>query len=148
MSGWHGCAIVNGGAWCWGRGTSGELGNSASVNSVAPVQVTGHADGVTLLELAGGPDDFDANCAVRMGQLSCWGAGKYFRLGDGLTASRDTPFLMTTLPATVLKLVGGENHWCAQLANGELRCWGRGTEGQLGDGAMVDRALPIVVSGF
>jgi alpha-tubulin suppressor-like RCC1 family protein len=55
---------------------------------------------------------------------------------------------MTTLPATVVKLVGGDNHWCALLANGELRCWGQGKEGQLGDGASVDRAIPVAVSGF
>lgn len=145
---WHACAIVNGGAWCWGTGDMGQLGHGQDGSSTRPVPVLGHADGVTQLWTAGGADELDATCAVRNGQLSCWGAGQSFRLGDGQTSSRSTPQAMTTLPATVRTLAGGAAHWCAHLANDEVRCWGRGNDGQLGDGAGVDRALPVVVTGL
>jgi alpha-tubulin suppressor-like RCC1 family protein len=148
IAGWHGCAIVAGGVWCWGTGGLGELGNGGTSDSVAPVPVNGLGDEVTLAVTAGGAADQDATCAVRKGGLWCWGAGKYFRLGDGMTSARKLPYAVTTLPSVVTKLAGGDNHWCALLANGEVRCWGAGVLGQLGDGAGVDRAIPVVVNGL
>jgi hypothetical protein len=35
------CALVNGGAQCWGHNYSGELGNNSTNHSHVPVQVTG-----------------------------------------------------------------------------------------------------------
>ncbi|MBX3190886.1 MAG: hypothetical protein KF819_28080 [Labilithrix sp.] len=148
LGGWHGCATVGGALWCWGRGTSGELGNGNDDNSATAVRVDGHADGVTFFEVAGGPDDGDATCAVRSGALSCWGNGRFGRLGNNQTGSRSSPVPMTTLPAAVVDLAGGDNHWCAYLANDEIRCWGQGDSGQLGDGAGVDRFTPVKVSGL
>jgi alpha-tubulin suppressor-like RCC1 family protein len=145
---WHACAVVNGAAWCWGTGADGQLGNGGNSDSVTPVPVGGLGDDVTLMITAGGPIDFDATCAVRRGDLSCWGQGKFFRLGDGQMGPRATPIKVSTLPASVVSLAGGENHWCAHLTNGEVRCWGAGGLGQVGDGAAVDRALPVVVNGL
>jgi alpha-tubulin suppressor-like RCC1 family protein len=65
-----------------------------------------------------------------------------------MTSARKLPYAVTTLPSVVTKLAGGDNHWCALLANGEVRCWGAGVLGQLGDGAGVDRAIPVVVNGL
>ena len=148
ISGWHGCALVSAGAWCWGTGGIGELGNGGVSDSIAPVPVNGLGDDVSLLVTAGGAGDLDATCAVRRGALWCWGAGKFFRLGDGMTSSRRLPYEVTTLPAVVAKIAGGFNHWCALLTNGQVRCWGAGVEGQLGDGLSVNRAVPVVVSGL
>jgi len=38
---YHACAIVNGGAWCWGMGVDGELGNNSTTGSPIPVAVQG-----------------------------------------------------------------------------------------------------------
>lgn len=148
IAGWHACAITDGAVWCWGTGSNGQLGNGSNADSVIPVPVSGLGDNVTLMMTAGGPVDFDATCAVRKGDLSCWGLGKFFRLGDGQMGPRTTPVKMSTLPASVVSLAGGDNHWCAHLTNGEVRCWGAGGFGQLGDGAAVDRALPVLVTGL
>jgi alpha-tubulin suppressor-like RCC1 family protein len=147
IAGWHACAIVNGAAWCWGTGSGGMLGNGAEADSVSPVPVSDLGDDVTLLKTAGS-SDYDATCAVRKGELWCWGYGKFFRLGNGDVASHSTPVKMTTLLAPVVTLAGGANHWCASLTNGEVRCWGHGAAGELGDGAGVDRPTPVLVSGL
>ena len=39
------CAIVNGGAKCWGRNTVGQLGNNSTTDSVVPVTVSGQTVG-------------------------------------------------------------------------------------------------------
>lgn len=144
VGGGHVCAVVDGGLWCWGGGADGQLGDGKTAASVAPVRVTGLGDGVTLVATSRGFEG-DSTCAVRSGQLWCWGAGTYFRLGDGQTSPRSTPNRVTTLPATVTQLAGGAFHWCAVLATGEVWCWGGGAKGQLGDGAAIDRALPVAV---
>jgi alpha-tubulin suppressor-like RCC1 family protein len=40
--------------------------------------------------------------------------------------------------------VGGD-HACARLTNGQAVCWGRNTDGRLGDGTTTDRLRPVVV---
>ena len=42
----------------------------------------------------------------------------------------------------------GHAYACAILSNRTVRCWGRNTEGQLGDGAFLDRYIPRPVPGL
>jgi hypothetical protein len=42
---------------------------------------------------------------------------------------------------------GGE-HSCALLVDGSIRCWGRNTSGELGDGTLFDSPSPVVVPGI
>jgi alpha-tubulin suppressor-like RCC1 family protein len=46
-----------------------------------------------------------------------------------------------------VRLASGDFHVCALRGDGTVRCWGRNTEGQLGDGTTEMRASPIVVAG-
>jgi hypothetical protein len=43
------CAVVNGGAQCWGKNTYGTLGNDSTTDSPVPVQVQGLTSGVTAI---------------------------------------------------------------------------------------------------
>ena len=40
----------------------------------------------------------------------------------------------------------GNNHTCAVLDTGGVRCWGLNTYGQLGDGTTTQRLSPVVVT--
>jgi alpha-tubulin suppressor-like RCC1 family protein len=62
----------------------------------------------------------------------------------GLT---DTPFApppAATLPA----VAAGWFHACAVVTDGTARCWGQGTDGQLGDGTTTDSSTPVTVAGI
>jgi alpha-tubulin suppressor-like RCC1 family protein len=77
----HTCAIVNGGAKCWGLAASGQLGTGGDVNSGTPADVLafppGTNAGVTHLALG------DAHtCAVVNQQVRCWGANTLAPLGN------------------------------------------------------------------
>ncbi|MBY0399307.1 hypothetical protein K2X89_03360, partial [Myxococcota bacterium] len=43
--------------------------------------------------------------------------------------------------------VGG-HHACVLEPNGEIRCWGRGGSGQLGNGTSADSSVPVTVAGL
>ena len=67
--GFHTCAIVGGGAQCWGSNEQGELGVDFSIpNSNVPLQVTGLTSGVQAI--AAGQYH---TCAIVNGGAMCWG---------------------------------------------------------------------------
>jgi alpha-tubulin suppressor-like RCC1 family protein len=48
----------------------------------------------------------------------------------------------------VTEIAAGYYHTCALLSGGEVRCWGSGGFGQLGDGSATLRLTPVGVSGL
>ena len=145
IGGWGGCALRDGGAWCWGVGGNGELGDGNNSDSGVPVQPVGMETGVTWVRRDGGPVDGDAPCAVLDHQMYCWGNNAAGRLGDGTTETRSKPTLID-LPAPVETTGGGLEHNCAVLVDGRVFCSGRGDRGQLGDGTGVDSPSPVEVT--
>jgi alpha-tubulin suppressor-like RCC1 family protein len=74
-------------------------------------------------------------CALLQGgTVKCWGLGDNGRLGYGDTA----PIIgnLATLPALPIRdvqaLAVGDAHSCVVLGNGDAKCWGLGSSGQLG----------------
>ncbi|WAS95177.1 RCC1 domain-containing protein [Nannocystis punicea] len=48
----------------------------------------------------------------------------------------------------VEELAAGSFHTCARLRGGQVRCWGMGASGQLGDGSAARSERPVVVAGI
>ena len=76
-------------------------------------------------------------CALKGGQVYCWGANGNGQLGDGTTTDRTTPTLvadgaMGNSGVTAIT-ASSAYHTCA-LKGGKVYCWGRNSYGQLGDG--------------
>lgn len=44
-----------------------------------------------------------------------------------------------------VKVATGEHFSCALLSDAKVRCWGKNSDGQLGDGTSVDRPYPVTV---
>ncbi|MEZ4406445.1 MAG: MXAN_6577-like cysteine-rich protein [Polyangiales bacterium] len=127
---------------CWGTGTSGQLGNGASVTSATPVTVQGLSDAV---ELTAGQH---YACARRAGgTVVCWGRNVEGQLGNGTTSSRNAPVTVSGIAgARVVR--AGMRHTCAIVADGSVRCWGEGVWSQLGDGGTTNRTTPVAVAGL
>ena len=80
-------------------------------------------------------------CAiVPNGSVKCWGFNVYGQLGQDSTATLgDQAGEMAALPAvnlgagrTATAISAGYTHTCALLDNGTVKCWGRNSNGQLG----------------
>lgn len=82
-------------------------------------------------------------CAVKSGELFCWGENQDGQLGVGDYTDRITPVRITSMN-TFTSVSAGANHTCAVSA-GSLYCWGKNFYGQLGTGDVQDQALPVMV---
>ena len=150
--GWdHSCAVKasDGSVWCWGSNSNGQLGNGMMGNGAnsTPVQVmnmTG-ATQVTAGELH--------TCVRKSDQTAwCWGRNNHGQLGNDTMGDSNVPVQVKYFQGTVKNLTGvtevvaGQTHSCGRLGNTEVRCWGLGTSGQLGNAMSVDSLRAALVS--
>ena len=150
----HACALLtNKQVRCSGDNESGELGNGdAPTDRSRPVAVRNAANSANLTNVKAISAESDGVCALLTNnQIRCWGEDDYGQLGNGAPAED------SDLPVTV-KGVGGSgalsnvrsieaayDNNCAVLTNGQARCWGYNTDGELGNNDTDDTNVPVVV---
>ncbi len=75
------------------------------------------------------------------GSIRCWGANEFGQLGRGDAISIGgmvgdlTSLAAVPLGARATAVVAGDQHTCALLVGGTVKCWGYASTGQLGYGA-------------
>lgn len=140
----HSCAVTSaGGLKCWGINRGGELGDGTTGFRPLPVDVLGLTSGVSAV--AG---RFSGTCALTTaGGVKCWG---FSFLGNGTSSGSLVPVDVVGLSSGVIALssnaVGG--HLCAITNAGGVKCWGFNDAGQLGDGTIDSRLVPVDVIGL
>jgi alpha-tubulin suppressor-like RCC1 family protein len=138
------CVLTEvGGVKCWGWGEYGQLGDGSSVDRLTPVDVTGLGSGAQAVSAGG-----HACVLTDAGGVKCWGWNSEGQLGDGSLVDRLTPVDVTGLGSGVRAVSAGLVHTCAVMETGGVKCWGRNSEGQLGDGTLVGRLTPVDVIGL
>jgi alpha-tubulin suppressor-like RCC1 family protein len=145
----HTCALATGGAlWCWGRGSAGQLGPSRTVDTSLPTMVDFRGSPAAAEPMAGITAGDAFTCGWQAGGAAfCWGANDDGQLGDHTMMSSPTPANDGTGLMMVDALSAGADHACARLTDGGLRCWGRGGDGQLGDGnTTMGSSTPLAVA--
>jgi len=78
----------------------------------------------------------------------CWGWNFNYQLARSITspAYSSTPIQVPLGRVSGAQSVAaGDGHTCALLANSQVKCWGAGDYGQLGDGASLDAMNPVSV---
>ena len=144
------CAVAsNSQVYCWGMGTSGELGNGLNVNSSVPVAVSTAIalNGKTVLSLSTGNNH---SCVIASNNLAyCWGANWRGMLGNGSTNDSYIPTAVSSL-GTVNSIDAGNFHTCVITSNNLAYCWGSNFDGELGVSTNVGTTnpnpVPIAVS--
>lgn len=150
----HTCALSAGKPYCWGAGTSGQLGNGSTTNSAVPVAVdtSGVLSGKSITSIS---TRGSHTCVIASGQPYCWGLNSSGQLGNGTTTNSFVPTAVNTggvlSGKTTTALSVGERHTCV-IASGQAFCWGDASSEQLGNGWITSTsvsntfATPVAVS--
>lgn len=140
----HTCAVADGGAFCWGYAEDGRvgLGYEYTWPLEVPERVAGMTSGVT--DIAAGESH---SCAIRAGEVKCWGNGSGGRLGNGQVSTQHGPVAVTGVTDDALAVAAGTGHSCAVLAD-RVQCWGANTRGQLGQPAIGTSSTAVDVDGL
>jgi len=146
----HACALTtDGGAYCWGANTYGQLGNGSTDDSPEPVAVltSGALAGKTIAQVTTG--DIHTCAVTTDGGAYCWGNNGNGRLGRGNTRDASQPVAVISNDALAGKVVSqiaaGVAHTCALTSEGEAYCWGYNGYGQLGTGENSESYTPVAV---
>lgn len=142
----HGLALnASGQIYGWGRNTYGQLAQDDSVgvySSAVPIKAPGGTDLWTGIQMvvAGGNQSLALDGS---GKVFSWGYSQNGELGDGANHPRVNE---SGLPAAVVNTAGigqlgdiaaiaaGAEHGLALAKDGSLLIWGRGNDGNLGQG--------------
>lgn len=137
------CAVTTAGAAkCWGNNDRGQLGNSSTVQSWGPSNVTDLASDVVQVAVGG-----SYACALTTaGAVKCWGANGVGELGNpSVSGDQLAPVDVSGLSSGVSSIGVGLQHACALMSDGTVKCWGQNSDGRLGDGTITARATPVTV---
>lgn len=137
----HTCALMKtGNVRCWGLGedfrlgypSEADIGDTETPAQAGTVPLGGKATAIS----AGGAH----TCALmESGRVRCWGLATGGRLGYGpqLVDLTPTPDERGDVPlgGRAKAISAGEDHTCALMRGGAVRCWGNGADGRLGYGS-------------
>jgi len=154
----HSLALKSDGTvWAWGDGEWGQLGDGNFYNNLpygvaTPVQVSS-LSAVTAIACG----DNHSLALKSDGTVWAWGVGDKGQLGDGTFHTMGNQGVATPAQVNglsgVVAIAGGFSESLALKSNGTVWTWGRGSEGQLGDGNFYNTspngvATPVQVSGL
>jgi len=135
---WHTCALLlDGTVRCWGGNSQGALGHGTERCPYRAVPVLGLA-GATAIAAGDG-----YSCALLIdGTVTCWGRNDWGQLGDGsptavrsdANRSSSARTIQVRDASRVTAIAAGDEHACALLSSGRVKCWGANNSGQLGHG--------------
>ena len=142
--GFHTCGVTTGHqAYCWGRGSDGELGTGAPLGaSPTPVLVQGGLQ-FRQISVSGAH-----TCAVTTGNRAyCWGDNFDGAVGDGTTTDRRAPVPVAG-GLQFIQVDAGSSFTCGlTYPDRKAYCWGSNGSGTLGDGTHTSRLRPVPVAG-
>jgi alpha-tubulin suppressor-like RCC1 family protein len=152
--GWdHSSAVSSTGRiFTWGRNGSGQLGDGTTTDRLMPTEITSRFalsanDKIISLSLSG----YNSSALSSSGRIFGWGDNNYGQIGDGTTNNRLVPTEITsrfslTAGDKIISLSLGGDHSSAVSSAGRIFTWGRNSEGQLGDGAILNRSVPTEIT--
>ena len=138
----HACGLTaNGTAYCWGKNTNGQLGDSTTTDRPEPTPVSA---GLKFKVISAGGSH---TCGISKDNVPyCWGNNENGQLGLGTTTIGPSfPFRVAGDQFMTL-IVAGPRHTCGTMKHwdkeGMALCWGYNADGQVGDMSKETASLP------
>jgi alpha-tubulin suppressor-like RCC1 family protein len=121
----------------------GQFGAASPSSSNFPIPVPGLTN---VVQASGG--GFHSVALLSDGTIWSWGYNHEGQIGNGtmtLDGCQCQPTPTQTSIADVVQIEAGSFHTLALKSNGTVWAWGLNTGGQLGDGTIADRSIPVQV---
>jgi cysteine-rich repeat protein len=154
----HLCAIVNGGARCWGDNTYGQLGRGDKTSTTL-ADLSSNIDLGTGAVVTGVAVGYAHSCAVlKDGKTKCWGSNESGQLGIPTNMNNkfigDEPeemgnnlqVIAPTFSASSDMVAAGRFYSCARRIDKSVRCWGGGAGGSYTPAGNLDLGTPSTVA--
>ncbi|MBL0140556.1 MAG: hypothetical protein IPP91_00380 [Betaproteobacteria bacterium] len=130
----------------WGRNDAGQLGDGTFSTDYTGRTMPSPVIGLSgVIRVAAGNEHSVAVTAN--GWVYAWGSNYSGQVGDGLTADRSSPYLVSSGLAAK-DVAAGDDHTLLLLQDGSVYGWGGGYSGQLGDGRNTPSTTPVRASGL
>ena len=148
----HSCAVnTSDNVFCWGSNTDGQLGDqNEPTASDTPVQVVGVGGSGFLGSVSSTSNGNDFSCALTTGgAVYCWGDGENLGINsydDSISPAQVLGVGGVGTLSGIIEIASGANHTCALNISRNVYCWGRGNEGEMGNGGFVSQLAPVQVS--
>jgi alpha-tubulin suppressor-like RCC1 family protein len=144
------CALLEGGfVTCWGVDGATAPPADQPPRPSRPTSVRLSPDVPLSGALAVAVGDDHACALLTEGAVRCWGGNAFGQLGDGTAEPSANAVPVEASPGAPLRgaqsLELGRGYGCVTKTGGEMLCWGRNANGQLGDGTTTDRPRPTPV---
>ncbi|MGD0090079.1 MAG: PKD domain-containing protein [Planctomycetota bacterium] len=136
----------------WGSNIYGQLGEGTQNDRVLPVQVDNTDLAGRAVAIACG--NYHSMALKVDGTVWCWGFNSVGQLGDGTNGNKNVP-VETSWLMNVTAIAGGgvQGLWSndpgqslALESDGTVWAWGSNQYGQVGDGTIVDRNVPVKIN--
>jgi alpha-tubulin suppressor-like RCC1 family protein len=145
-NGAHTCILTNSGKIkCWGRNDVGELGNGTVSSGSTAKDVVGLLDPIKKVTAG-----FNHTCAVTdLGTVKCWGQNNYNVLGNtSISGFSATPMDVLNLNSLAKNIDTATTHTCILTNSRDVKCWGFGNYGALGNSNGTTSLTPVDVAGL
>lgn len=144
--GHHTCALLSDHSLkCWGNNGKGQLGDGTNINRLIPTEIA--ALGNQVIAITAGTSH---TCAIvdenNQQVVKCWGDNKQGQLGNNSFINSKIPVKTVDLGINAVAVAAGNEHTCAVLSDGTVKCWGGNGYGQLGNDDLVNKAFPVTAN--
>lgn len=134
----------DGNTYSWGANFAGQLGDGTNIGRDRPVLVQVPA-AVLFTQLEGG--QFFSLALGDDGNTYAWGDNSLGQLGDGTRTNQNVPVQVQSPGGVAFTQItaGDGDHTLALGDDGNVYAWGANFSGQLGDGTVTGRDVPVPV---
>jgi alpha-tubulin suppressor-like RCC1 family protein len=135
--------------YAFGKNNHNQLGDGTNVTSLSPVVLVDKNNilqNETIVQAFTG--EYFSTLLSASGKVYTFGGNQNGQLGDGTNNDRSYPALITGVVLNnniIVTVATGASHTLLLLSTGTLVTYGRNSNGQLGDGSIVDRNYPSAV---
>lgn len=142
--GGHTLALKNDNSlWCWGQNDHRQIGNGNNINQLIPIQI---GTSTNWKMISGG--GIYSLALKNDNTLWGWGTNTYGQLGNGLSGGDIHVPTQANINTDWVKIFASPlgSSSMAIKNNASLFAWGYNSDGQLGDGTIIQRNSPVQVS--